>query len=182
MAAVAGLCAATTGHYLDATGRLPFVHEAVAVRTAMSPAQVVIWLALAAVLSAVAATTRVLLVGAPGALLVSAAPELIGRGDPGALVEPGALLGALAQLVLLLAVVAVALVLERRLFMLRRPRLSTSYECGRPARSPSAVPSVVDRTAAPRGPPVGRQFADLIIRPRGLPCPHDLVAASWRPR
>src|SRR3954447_866909 len=78
VAATAGVCAAVTAHALDATGRLPFVHESVDVRTAMSPAQLVAWLAIAAAVSALAATTRVLVVGVPGALLVSAAPELLG--------------------------------------------------------------------------------------------------------
>ena len=153
VAATAGVCAAAVAHALDESGRLPFVHEAVGVRTAMSPAQVVAWLALAAIVGAVAATTRVLLVGVPGALLVSAAPELIGRGDPGAIAEPGALLGALVQLLLLLAVVATALVLERRLLPLRRERLPRLFCGSRHVRPPAVVRLVVDRTAAPRAPP-----------------------------
>src|SRR5689334_15192474 len=39
VAAAAGVFAAATAHALDVSGRLPFVHESVNVRTAMSPAQ-----------------------------------------------------------------------------------------------------------------------------------------------
>lgn len=157
VAAAAGACAAVTAHLLDVTGRLPLVHESVDVRTAMSPALFVGWLVIAAAVSAVAARTRVLLVGAPGALLVSAIPELIGRHDPGAIAEPGALLGALVQLLLLLAVVAAALVLERRLPSLARQRLSRVCAVLRCRVLPAAVDRSVDRTAAPRGPPVWLQ-------------------------
>jgi len=154
VAAAAGVGAAATAHLLDVSGRLPFVHETVEVRTAMSPAQVVVWLAVAAGVSAVAARTRVLLVGAPGALLVSAAPELIGRHDPGAIAEPGAILGALVQVLLLLAVVAAAVILERRLPVLRPQRLVGLCQVSRRWALPAVLQRTVDRTAAPRGPPV----------------------------
>ena len=153
VAATAGVCAAVTAHALDASGRLPFVHESVDVRTAMSPAQVVVWLTLAGAVSALAATTRVLLVGVPGAFLVSAMPELVGRHDPGAIAEPGAVLGALVQVLLLLAVVAIALVLERRLSPLRPQGLGRLSHVVRYLAMPAVVQRVVDRTAAPRGPP-----------------------------
>ena len=153
VAATAGACAAAAAHALDETGRLPFVHESVDVRTAMTPTQVVAWLALAAVVSALAATTRVLLVGVPGALLVSAAPELIGRHDPGALVEPGALLGAFVQVLLLLAVVGLALVLERRLGIFRPQPLTRPAHTLPHVALPPVVQVVVDGIAAPRGPP-----------------------------
>ena len=149
------MCAAATAHALDVSGRLPFVHETSDVRTAMTPAQVALWLALAAGLSALAASTRVLLVGVPGALLVSATPELIGRHDPGAIGEPGALLAALVQVLLLLAVVAVAVVLQRRLPPLRPQQLARCAPALRPAPPPAVVQLVVDRTAAPRAPPDG---------------------------
>lgn len=153
VAASAGVCAAATAHALDVTGRLPFVHEAVAVRTSMSPAEVALWLLVAAAVSAVAACTRVVLVGVPGALLVSGAPELLGRHDPGAVFEPGALMGAVVQLLLILAVAAVALLLQRRLAVLR-PTAVIDVVDGRPQPSPQEVCSpVVDEIAAPRGPP-----------------------------
>ena len=158
VAAAAGVFAAATAHLLDVTGRLPFVHETVEVRTSMSPAQVVVWLAVAAGVSAVAARTRVLLVGAPGALLVSATPELIGRHDPGALAEPGAILGALVQVLLLLAVVATALILERRVSSLRPQRPARLCQVSRAWVLPALVQRPVDRTAAPRGPPVSLQL------------------------
>lgn len=154
VAAAAGVCAAVTAHALDASGRLPFVHESVEVRTAMSPAQVLAWLALAAAVSALAATTRVLVVGVPGALLVSAAPELIGRHDPGAIAEPGAVLGALVQLLLLLAVVALALALERRLHIFRPDPLTRPAHEARHVALLSVVHLLVDGMAAPRAPPL----------------------------
>ena len=154
VAAAAGVGAAAAAHALDQTGRLPFVHEAVDVRTAMTPAQVVVWLLAAAAVSALAASTRVLLVGVPGAVLISATPELIGRGDPGAIAEPGALLGALVQVLLLAAIVAMALVLQQRLARLRRPELACASIAVRPARRVVVLRLLVDATAAPRGPPV----------------------------
>jgi hypothetical protein len=154
VAAAAGMCAAATGHALDVTGRLPFVHESAEVRTAMSPAQVALWLALAAGVSALAASTRVVLVGVPGALLVSATPELIGRGDPGAIFEPGAILGALVQVLLLLAVVALALVFERRLCNFLPQPLTRPAHAVRHVRPQPVVHLVIDGIAAPRGPPL----------------------------
>src|SRR3954466_7299726 len=144
VAAAAGMCAAAMAHALDVTGSLPFVHETAEVRSAMSPAQVVRWLALAAGIGAVAASTRLLLVGVPGALLVSATPELIGRGDPGAIAEPGAILGALVQVLLLLAVVALALVLERRLHNFLAQPLTPSVQSGRRVSLQPVVQLVVD--------------------------------------
>jgi hypothetical protein len=153
-AAAAGVGAAVTGHLLDRAGLLPFVHETAAVRTAMSPVQVAGWLLLAGVLAALAAATRPLVVGAPVAAVVSGTPELLGRHDPGAVLEPAALLGALLQVLLVVAVVALAVALERRVLPLR----ITSF-CAPVAALPSSVrrrlaPRLVDATAAPRGPPV----------------------------
>ena len=153
VAAVAGATAAATGHALDVAGRLPFVHESEGVRAAMSPLQVVLWLLCAAGLSALAARTRPWLVGGPAALAVSAAPELIGRHDPGAIVEPGALLGALLQLLLVVAVVALAVVLERRLALLHLCSLAPAAQRRHPRLHRSSRTRVVDRTAAPRAPP-----------------------------
>jgi hypothetical protein len=147
------MCAAATAHALDVTGRLPLVHESLDVRTAMSPAQVVMWLLSAAAISALAVTTRVLLVGVPGALLVSAAPELVGRGDPGAIAEPAAILGALVQVLLLLAVVGLALVLERRLGIFRPQPLNRPAHTAPQGALLPVVHLVVDGIAAPRAPP-----------------------------
>lgn len=152
-AAVAGACAAATGHALDATGRLPFVHEAVQVRAAMTPMQVLVWLGLAAGLSGLAASTRPLLVGAPAALLVSGTPELLGRGDPGALFEPGALLGALLQLLLVVAVVALAVVLERRIALMVHREIGSPSDAREVASLKSLAGMSVDRTGEPRAPP-----------------------------
>lgn len=158
VAAAAGVCAAATAHTLDVSGRLPFVHESVDVRASMSPGQFVVWLAAAAAVSYVAATTRVLLVGVPGALLVSATPELLGRGDPGAIAEPGAMLGALVQLMLLLAVVAMALALERQLVAFRPQQPARPSHLPRRITLAAVLEALVDRTASPRGPPLCVQF------------------------
>jgi hypothetical protein len=115
LAAAVGVAAAAAGHALDRAGQLPFVHEQADVRTAMSPAMIGSWLLLAGLLSALAAASRPLLVGAPAALLVSAVPELVGRHDLGAVLEPGAIAGALVQWLLIAVVVAVALLAERQL-------------------------------------------------------------------
>lgn len=153
VAGTAGVGAAATAHALDVTGRLPFVHEVAAVRTSMSPAEVVAWLVVAAALSAVAACTRVLLVGVPGALLVGGIPELLGRHDLGAVFEPGAVTGALVQVLLLLTVVAVALLLQRRLTALPPARVRAHQHRARPHLRQVAAQAAVDRTAAPRAPP-----------------------------
>lgn len=137
LAAAAGIAAAATAHALDAGGQLPFVHETADVRQAMGPMVIVVWLLLAGGLAAVAAATRVVLVGAPAAVAVSAFPELWGRHDIGAVAEPGALLGAALQVVLLLVVVSVALVFADRLVpSVRRvafaaPRQGTAHCCSR---------------------------------------------------
>lgn len=115
LAAAVGVAAAAVSHALDRAGQLPFVHEQSDVRTAMSPAMIACWLLLAAALSALAARTRPLLVGAPAALLVSAVPELVGRHDIGAVLEPGAMVGSLVQWLLIALVVTLALLAERRL-------------------------------------------------------------------
>jgi hypothetical protein len=112
---VAGVVAAASSHALDRAGQLPFVHEAADVRTAMSPALVCLWLALAAGLSALAARTRPILVGAPCALIVAGVPELVGRHDLGAVAEPGAIAGALVQWLLIAAIVGLAVLADRQL-------------------------------------------------------------------
>src|SRR5436305_1048692 len=114
-AVAAGVAGAVTAHALDVTGRLPGVHETAAVRTGMGPALTVGWLFAAAGVAWLAAATRPLPVGAAGAVAVAALPEVAGRHDLGAFVEPGALAGALVQWLLLLLVLAAAVAVERQL-------------------------------------------------------------------
>jgi hypothetical protein len=70
-----------------------------------------VWLALTALLMG-AASRRPLALGLPAALVASALPEWVGRPEPGAVVEPSALLGAVVQLLVIFAVVALALLLR----------------------------------------------------------------------
>jgi hypothetical protein len=154
VAAGAGIAVAVAGHTLDARSALPFVHEAASVRLGLAPWQVALWLAATGVLAAVAATTRLIAVGVPVAVVVSAAPELIARHDPGAIAEPSAVLGATLQLLLFAAVVALSAVLERR-----APRLSPPLVRRPVHRRPLPMRSrswcvLVDTTAVPRAPPV----------------------------
>src|SRR3954454_14630677 len=114
VAAVAGVTGAAVAHALDAAGLLPFVHESVEVRTAMSPTTTLCWLGLAAVLAA-ATARRPATAGAVAALVVGGLPELAGRHDPGAMFEPAAVAGALVQWVLLLLVLSVAYAVHTRL-------------------------------------------------------------------
>src|SRR3954454_15935011 len=92
VAAVAGVTGAVVAHTLDVTGLLPFVHESVDVRTAMTPAATLCWLALAAALAAVTAR-RPATAGAAAALAIGGLPELAGRLGPGGLFGPAGLGG-----------------------------------------------------------------------------------------
>lgn len=153
-AVAAGIVGAAGTHALDAAGLLPGVHEAAGVRTGMGPLATVAWLVLAGVLAWLAARTRPALVGGSAALIVSAIPELIGRHDPGAIAEPGAMSGALVQWLLLLAVVAIAVIVDRWLAVQapssyldvpwQQPAFAT---CGNATR-------LVDRRGRPRAPPL----------------------------
>ena len=153
-AVVAGVVGAATAHALDAAGMLPGVRETAGVRTAMGPVATVTWLALAGGLAWLATRTRPAVVGGASALVVSGIPELIARHDPGAMAEPGALAGALVQWLLLLAVVAVALAVDRSLSAVPA---SPSFEFV--AWSPTAAGAdrnatrLVDRRGRPRAPP-----------------------------
>lgn len=153
VAAGAGIAVAAVGHALDVTGQLPFVHETESVRWGMSPTQVVVWLAAAGALAGLAASSRLLVVGPPVAIAISAAPELIARRDPGAIGEPGALLGAALQLVLLAAVVLLAAAFERRPARLSRPRLQPPAHRPPPPLRRRSWCVLVDATAAARAPP-----------------------------
>jgi hypothetical protein len=158
LAASVGIGAAALAHWLDASGRLPFVHEEAAIRQGMSGAQVVCWLALAAGLAAVAAS-RPFLVGIPSAVAVAAIPELLVRPDPGAVLEPAALTGALVQLLLIATVAALAVAIERR---------ARAFSALTPFAPQRAVPgaSLHDRRPS--------YEADTVRRPRAPPhlfCP-----------
>lgn len=153
-AAVASVPAALVAHALDASGRLPFVHESGEVRGAMGTGAVASWLALTAIVVGVAAASRrPALLGAPAALASAGLPELIGRHDPGALFEPGAIVGALLQWVLLLVVLALAMVARRVLHLSplvpRAPLRPTSASSPRLTTRPDYPPRWRLRSRAP---------------------------------
>lgn len=155
-AAVASVPAALLAHALDATGRLPFVHESADVRGAMGPLAVALWLALTAIVVGLAAASRrPALIGAPASLASAGLPELIGRHDLGAVLEPGAMLGALLQWLLLLIVVALAVVVRRVLRTRPLPRWTpaAALPIVAPYRARFAV-QPFDWNRRPRGPPV----------------------------
>ena len=145
VAAVASVPAALLTHALDVNGLLPFVHESGDVRGAMGPLAVALWLALTAVLVGLAASSRrPALLGAPAALVSAGLPEIVGRHDIGAVVEPGAMLGAFVQWLLLVVVVALAVAASR---VLRLAPLVARSPAVRlvPAALPIAVPHVAAR-------------------------------------
>jgi hypothetical protein len=152
VAAAAGVTGAAVAHLLDQTGRLPFVHEHLAVRAGMRPGETAVWL-LATAVAAGVASRRPVLFGAPVALLATAAPELLSRHDPGAVLEPGAVVGAAVQLPLLVLVVAVALLLERRLPRLALTAVAPLHPLSPPVTTVPAPASPVRSGAAPRAPP-----------------------------
>ena len=149
----AGVAGAALAHALDRAGLLPGVHEAANIRAGMSPSVAIGWLALAAALSWLAAKRGPIRIGAPASLLIAAMPELIGRHDIGAIVEPGALAGALLQWLLLLAVAAVIVIASRTQFVVLVP----SYGAiGWPAPGGSrtwARSRLLDHRGRPRAPP-----------------------------
>jgi len=153
-AVVAGMLGAAATHALDSAGLLPGVHETEAVRTAMGPTATVVWLMLAGALAWLAVRTRPALVGGASALVVAAIPELVGRHDPGAIGEPGAIAGALMQWLLLMAVVAIAVVVDRSL---SAGAAQSSYRISfwQPASVGATRPpsGIVDRRGRPRAPP-----------------------------
>jgi len=153
-AALAGVVGAAAVHALDEAGLLPGVHEATAVREAMTPLLTIGWLALAGGLGWVAARTRAVPVGAAGALVVAALPELAGRADAGAFVEPAALAGAALQWLLLMAVLGILVVTERHLVAtaLRHTRLPSPWLPATPVRH-RVVAHLVVAAGRPRAPP-----------------------------
>src|SRR3954453_7297286 len=156
VAAVAGVTGAVVAHSLDVTGLLPFVHESVGVRTAMTPAATLCWLALAAALAAVTAR-RPATAGAAAALAVGGLPELAGPVGPGAMFEPAAMAGALLQWLLLVLVLSVAYAVHTRLTTselaptaLPTLRLTTS------PRRPRPFCRIAGRSGRTRAPPASR--------------------------
>lgn len=153
-AAAAGILGAAAAHAFDIAGVLPGVHETAAVRTAMGPAPTVVWLMLAGGLAWLAVRTRPALVGGTSALVISAVPELMVRHDPGAIGEPGAIAGALMQWLLLMAVFAIAVVVDRSLSVGTGQSPYRIYFWQLTSvgadRSPT---SIVDRRGRPRAPP-----------------------------
>jgi hypothetical protein len=154
-AAVVGATGAGVARVLDVTGRLPGVHESEAVRTGMGPGLTVAWLVLAAGLAWVVGVTRKAWAGVAACVFVSGIPELVTRHDPEAMGEPGALMGALVQLLLLLVVLALVVVVgvglggtaARPTWRWHRAPLPQFVSCLR------TVARRLDAT--PRGPPLG---------------------------
>ena len=154
-AVAAGIVGAATTRALDAAGLLPGVHEVAGVRAAMGPLASTGWLLVAAALAWLASRTRPALVGGPAALAVSVIPELVGRHDFGAVAEPGALAGALIQWLLLLAIFAVAVVVDRSLAVRAAPSsyLIVPWQPA-PVATRREVTRLLDSRGRPRAPPV----------------------------
>jgi hypothetical protein len=152
VAAATGVAGAALARVLDVAGQLPLVHESADVRHGLGPVATVVWLAASAALAAVSAR-RPLWSGA-AAVVVAALPELVARHDPGAVVEPAALAGALMQWTLLLLVIAVAVAVQARLSStpFRRPAVVAPRDRVTPAATRTRV-FVVARTSLSRAPP-----------------------------
>ena len=177
VAAAAGVAGASIAHALDVAGLLPFVHEATAVRNAMSPTATVVWLALTAVLCAVSAR-RPATAGAVAALFIGGLPELAGRLDPGAVFEPAAMAGALLQWLLLVLVLSLAFAVHDWLTTeeVRSPCLVTLWR----AHPPGARVFVAQFAAGcgrGRAPPAARCLSRSDPRQRGPRCTEDFAAA-----
>src|SRR3954451_13440061 len=167
VAAAAGVTGAAVAHTLDVTGLLPFVHESVEVRTAMTPAATLCWVALAAALAAVTAR-RPATAGAAAALAIGGLPELAGRHDPGAMFEPAAMAGALLQWLLLVLVLTVAYAVHTRLTAsgpapTQVPTLRLPLSL-RPSGFRCRVPGRSGRT---RAPPASRVTSRTVFCQRG---------------
>lgn len=149
----AGVAGAALAHVLDVAGLLPGVHEAANIRGGMSVPVTVGWLGIAAGLSLLAAKRGLVRVGAPASLFVAALPELMGRHDIGAVVEPGAVAGALLQWLLLLAVAAVVVVATRGAFVVLAPSFGTIAWLTPTASQERARSHALDHRGRPRAPP-----------------------------
>jgi hypothetical protein len=122
------------------------------VRHGMGPGATALWLSLAAVLAA-ASARRPLMAGV-AAVVVAGVPELLVRHDPGAMLEPAALAGALMQWTLLLLVIAVALAVQTRLSATPFAGSAPVAAVARVAAAAEAVRVfVLARTSLSRAPP-----------------------------
>ena len=149
----AGVAGAVLAHALDEAGLLPGVREAAHVRGGMSGSVTALWLALAAASSWLAGRFGAIRVGAPASLLIAALPELVGRHDLGAVMDPGAVAGAMVQWLLLLAVVAAVVLASRGALVVLVPSL-TAVSWPTPAGGRAREGShLVDRRCRPRAPP-----------------------------
>jgi hypothetical protein len=160
VAAVVGAAGAGLARALDVAGLLPGVHESEAVRSGMGPAATGTWLLLAGALAWLVGITGRWWVGVASCVFVGGIPELITRHDPEAMGEPGALMGALVQLLLLLILLALAVVIDLELRRTRQPRRSWQLH-----RAPLLPAEPMPRGAVrrldanPRGPPAASRPA-----------------------
>lgn len=161
VAAVAGVAGAVVAHALDVAGLLPFVHESVEVRSALTPSATVGWLLLAGALAA-ATARRPATAGAAAALVIGGLPELAGRHDPGAMFEPAAMSGALLQWLLLVLVLSVAYAVHERLTT--------------PPPAPVALPVLISASALPLRRTSGTSRTGRSGRTRAPPFP---CITSW---
>jgi hypothetical protein len=148
-----GVAGALLAHALDEAALLPGVHEAANVRAGMGMPVTGMWLGLAAALSWLAANYGAVRVGAPASLLVAAVPELVGRHDPGAVVEPGAIAAAMLQWLLLVAVVVAVVVASRSALTALTPLYGAISWPASVGPRLLARSRVVDRRGRPRAPP-----------------------------
>jgi len=156
VAAVAGVAGASLAHALDVAGVLPFVHEAAAVRNAMSPGATAAWLLLTAVLCALSAK-RPATAGAAAALFIGGLPELAGRLDPGAVFEPAAMAGALLQWLLLVLVLSLAFTVHAWLSAEEvPPQFRPTLRRPQPVGARAFVAQVATRSGHSRAPPSSR--------------------------
>src|SRR3954470_1959217 len=180
VAAVAGVTGAVVAHTLDVTGLLPFVHESVDIRTAMTPAATLCWLALAAALAAVTAR-RPATAGAAAALAGGGLPELAGRLDPGAMFEPAAMAGALLQWLLLVLVLSVAYAVHTRLTTTQSsPTALPAFRLTTSPRPRRLRRHVTGRSGLTRAPPAPRITSWTVIFQRGTRCTEACATASSR--
>jgi hypothetical protein len=156
LAAAASATGAGAAHLLDLTGRLPGVHETAVVRTAMTAPLTGLWLLAAAAAGVLAARSRrPAAVAVPAALGLAAVPELVGRLDPGAVVEPAALAGAALQALLVLVALALVAVLATLWLIAAARTLPTAGAAARAASLLVRVPATGSSRlpCAPRAPP-----------------------------
>jgi hypothetical protein len=161
VAAAAGVGGAVLAHALDVAGLLPFVHESAQVRNALSPTMTVGWLAITAALAAMTAA-RPATAGAGAALLIGGLPELAGRLDPGAMLEPAAIAGALLQWLLLVLVLSLAFALHTRFTAAPPAPVFSVPSVGPPPRMRSRrlASRLAARSGRTRAPPLRSALVD----------------------